>query len=67
MSTKTQELISDIVINEKNEKQYQITGIPRTHGACSDKVTPDIDGFTDKLVVQCYVQVVESTFMDNSK
>ena len=33
----------------------------------SDKVTSDVDGFTDKLVFQCQVQVVEKTFVDDSK
>ena len=35
---------------------YVRTGIPGTQWAFSDKVTPDIDGFTDKPVVQCDVQ-----------
>ena len=66
-STKIQEVISNIVITEKNEKQCQTTGIPRTLGAFSDKVTLDIDGFTDEPVVKCDVQVVENTFIDDSK
>ena len=36
-------------------------------GALSDKVTLDIEGFTDKRVVQCYVQAVGNTFTDDSK
>ena len=33
-----------------------------------DKVTPDIDGFTDEPVVyQCDVQFVENIFVDDSK
>ena len=58
-------MISD-VITEKNEKLYQTTGIPGTQGAFSDKVTPDIDGFTDEPVVQCEVQVLKNTFIDDS-
>ena len=44
--------------------------VPRnlTQGAFSDKVNPDsFDGFTDESVVQCDVQVVENTFIDDSK
>ena len=33
----------------------------------TDKVTPDIDYFTDKPVLQCDVQDVENTFIDDSK
>ena len=36
LSTKIQNLISNIVITEKNEKVK--TGIPGTQGECSDKV-----------------------------
>ena len=53
-----------LFITEKNEKLCQAT---RTQGAFSDKVTLDIEGFTDKRVVQCYVQVVGNTFTDDSK
>ena len=60
-------MISNIVITEKNEKLCQITGIPETQGALSDKVAPDIDGFTDEPVVQCDVQVAENTVIDYSK
>ena len=38
-----------------------------TGGAFSDKVAPDIDGFTDEAVVQCDVQVVENATVDDSK
>ena len=38
-----------------------------TRGAFSDKVTTGINGFTVEPVVQCDVQVVENTFMDDSK
>ena len=58
-------MISD-VITKKNEKLYQTTGIPGTQGAFSDKVTPDIDGFTDEPVVQCEVLVLKNTFTDDS-
>ena len=61
MSTKIQELTSNIAITEKNENLCRTTGIPGTQGAFSDKVTPYIDGFTDEPVVQCNVQVLENT------
>ena len=61
LSTKIQEVTSNIVIIEKNEKLCHTTAIPGTQGAFSDKVTPNIDGFTDKPVVQYDVQVVENT------
>ena len=35
---------------------YVRTGTPETQREFSDKVTPDIYGFTDKPVVQCDVQ-----------
>ena len=36
--------------------------------AFSDKVNPDIGGFSDEPVVhECDVQVVEHTFVDDSK
>ena len=55
-------MTSNVVINEKNEKQYVRLqpSIPGTQGAFLDKVTPDIYGFTDEPVVhQCDVQVVK--------
>ena len=65
------DVTSNVVITEKNEKQYvrQITqlGIPGTQGTFSDKITPDIESFTDEPVVQCDVQVVKNTFVDDSK
>ena len=61
LSAKIQEVISSIVITEKNEKLCQATGILGTQGVFSDRVTPD------KLVVQCGVQAVENTFIDDSK
>ena len=67
MSTKIQEVISNIAITEKNEKLCHTTGIPRTQGAFSDKVTLDVDGFTDEPVDKCHVQVAENTFIDDSK
>ena len=36
-------------------------------GAFSNKVTLDNDGFTDEPVVQCNVQVVENTFVNDFK
>ena len=66
---KVQEVISNIVITEKmkNYAVCQTTGIPETKGALSDKVSPNIDGFTDGPVVQCDVQFVENTFIDYFK
>ena len=43
------------------------TGIPGTQRPFSDKVTSDIDGFSFEPVVQCDVQVVGNTFIDDSK
>ena len=40
---------------------------PGTQREFTDKVVPDIDGFTDEPVVQCDVQVVENTFVVDSK
>ena len=48
-------MISNIAITEKNEKLYQTISIPQI-----------FDGFTDKPVVQCDVQVEGNTFMDDS-
>ena len=75
---KIQEATSNVAITEKNEKQYvricpiyigQIIqlGIPGTEEAFSDKVTPDIDGFTEESVVRYDVPVVKNTFIDDSK
>ena len=55
-------MIPSIVITEKNEKLCQTTGIPRTQGAFSEKVTPDIDDITNELVVQGDVHVAENTY-----
>ena len=52
LSAKIQKAISNIVITEKNEKLSLTSEIPEIQGAFSDKVTPDIDGFTDEPVVQ---------------
>ena len=58
---KIQEVTSNVAIIEKNEKQYvrQILkrGTRGTSGTCSDKVTPDIDGFIDEPAAQCVVRV----------
>ena len=58
------------MITEKNKKQYlrlQLH-IPGTQRAFFNKVTIDIDGFTGELIVhQCDVQVIENTFVDDSK
>ena len=66
------EVTSNVAITEKNEKQYvrQIIQlrIQGSQEAFSDEVTPpDFDDFTDGQVVQCDVQVVRNTFVDNSK
>ena len=57
LSTKIQEVTSNVVINNKNGKLCQTTGIPGIQGTISDKITSDIDGFTDEPVVQCDVEV----------
>ena len=67
---KTQELASNVAINQKNEKQYvrPQSSIPETKGFFLDNVTPDINGFTDEPVVhQCDFQVVKNIFIDDSK
>ena len=50
-----------MLLLRKMKKLCHTTRTPGTQGAFSDKVTPDIDGFTDEPVVQCDVQVVENT------
>ena len=55
LSTKIQEVTSGVPITVKNEKLCQTTGMSGTEGAFSDKVTSDIDGFTDKPIIQCDV------------
>ena len=67
MSVKTQEVTSNKAITEKNKKLCQPTRIVGNQGTFSDKVTPDTDVFTDQPVVQCNFQVVENTFIDDSK
>ena len=69
LSTKIQEVTSNVAITEKNEKQHgrlQLS-IQGTQGAFSDKVTSHINDFTDKPEVQCDIQVVKNTFVDDSK
>ena len=48
---KIQDMISIIVITEKNEKLCQTTGMPGSPRTFPDKVTPDIDGSIDEPVV----------------
>ena len=70
MSTKIQEVISNVAITANNEKQYARLqqSIPRTQQTFLDKVTLDINGFTDEQVFhECDVQVVEKFFTDDSK
>ena len=45
----------------------QTTRISVIQGAFSDKVTPDIDGFTDEPLDQSTVLLVENNFIDDSK
>ena len=69
MSTKIQEVTSNAAITEKNEKQYvrrQLI-ISWTQGAFSCKVASDIDVFIDKPIVQCDVEVVKNSIVDDSK
>ena len=67
MSVKTQEVTSNMAITEKSKKLGQPTRIVGNQRTFSDKVTPDTDVFTDQPVVQCNFQVVENTFIDDSK
>ena len=64
-------MTSNIAISEQNNKQHfkiqlRIPGIP---GAFSERIAPDIVGFTDKPVIQhqCDVQAVRNNFVDDSK
>ena len=69
MSTKIQEVISNVAITANNEKQYARLQqrIPRTQQRFLDKVTLDINGFTDEQVFhECDVEVVEKIFTDDS-
>ena len=69
MSTKIQEVISNVAITANNEKQYARLqqSIPRTQQTFLDKVTLDINGFTDEQVFhECDVEVVEKIFTDDS-
>ena len=69
MSTKIQEVISNVAITANNEKQYARLqqSIPRTQQRFLDKVTLDINSFTDEQVFhECDVQVVEKNFTDDS-
>ena len=69
MSTKIQEVISNVAITANNEKQYARLqqSIPRTQQRFLDKVTLDINGFTDEQVFhECDVEVVEKFFTDDS-
>ena len=67
MSVKTQEVTSNMAITEKSKKLGQPTRIVGNQRTFSDKATPDTDVFTDQPVVQCNFQVVENTFIDDSK
>ena len=52
LSAKIQKAISNVVVTQKNEKLSLTSEILEIQGTFSDKVTPDIDGFTDEPVVQ---------------
>ena len=52
LSAKIQKVTSNVVITQKNEKLSLTSEILEIQGTFSDKVTPDIDGFTDEPVVQ---------------
>ena len=62
LRAKIQEVASKVAITVKNEKLCQATRISGTQGAFSDKVTPEVDGFTDEPVVQCDL-ATENTFV----
>ena len=55
------------MVTEKNEKRQTTVCIPETQGVFSDKISPDIDDFTDEQEFQCDNQVVKNTFIDDSK
>ena len=62
-------MTSNVPVTQKNENQYvrlQLR-IPGTQRLFSDNVHPGIDGFTDEPVVQKDVQILENTFVDDSK
>ena len=67
LSTKIQEVASNVTITVNNEKLCLTTRIPVTQVTFWNKVTPDVDGFNDGPVFQCHVQVVENTFVDDPK
>ena len=68
---KIQEVTSNVAITEKNEKQNVKKSYSQVYlirkGHFQKKLLPDIDGFTDETVVQCYVPVLKNTFVDDSK
>ena len=69
LSTKIKEVTSNAAITEKNVRRYvrrQIS-ISWTQGAFSCKVASDIDVFIDKPIVQCDVEVVKNSIVDDSK
>ena len=52
LSTKINEVTSNVLITKKNKKLFHTKGVPGTQGAFSDKVTPNIADFTDAQVVE---------------
>ena len=55
-------MISNIAFTEKSEKLCQTSEIQEIQGAILNKVTLDIDVFTDEPVVEYDAQVAENTF-----
>ena len=66
--TKIQELTSNDVITDKMKNYVRLQlSMPGTQEAFWDKVTTDIDGFTDEPVVQCDIEVIKNIFVDDSR
>ena len=56
------------LLRKMKNNMSETTAKCRAQGAFLDNITPDIDGLTDEPVVhQCDVQVVENTFVNDSK
>ena len=53
MITKIQEVASSVAINEKQNIFDESCRYTRAQGAFSDKVTPDIDYFTEVPLIKC--------------
>ena len=53
-------MTSSVAINEKQQQKQNVRqiiqlSITGSQGGFSGKITPNIDGFTDKAIVQCDV------------